>query len=94
MKFIIHMPIKKNQPILVRVLWVYQTFAFFTSNSVNRLKQTFLQINPYVAFRHRARPSLIQRRLIDLSKVEKRLRFLAPCGLRIVKILVHDWFVR
>ena len=38
------MHVKKNQPILVRVLKVYQTFLFFTWNFVNRLKQTFLQI--------------------------------------------------
>ena len=37
-------------------------------------------------------PVQIQRRLIDLSKIDKRVRFLAP--LRIVKFLKHDWFVR
>ena len=39
-------------------------------------------------------PVQIQRRLIDLSKIEKRVRFLAPCGSRIVKFLIHYWFVR
>ena len=36
----------------------------------------------------------IQTLLLDLSKTEKRVRFLAPCGSRIVKFLTHDWFVR
>ena len=63
-------------------------FFFLTWNIGNRLKQTFLQINPFVACRH------IQRRLIDLSKIEMRVRFLVPCCSRIVKFLIHDWFPR
>ena len=72
MKFIIHMLVKKNQPILVRVLKAYQTFFYFTWNFVNRLKQTFLQ----TTFSLLADTELIkiQQRLIDLSKTEKRVR--------------------
>ena len=77
---------KKNQPILVRVLSAYQTF--FAWNFVNRLKQTFLQINPFVACRHRARTTSAT---IDwFVEIERRVRFLAPCGSRIVKFLIHD----
>ena len=39
-------------------------------------------------------PVQIQRREIDLSKIVKRVPFLAPCGSRMVKFLIHDWFVR
>ena len=39
-------------------------------------------------------PAQIQRRLLDLSKTEKRVCFLAPWGSRIVKFLIHDWFLR
>ena len=47
-------------------------FFFFTWNFVNRLKQTFLQ----TTFSFLADTDLIkiQRRLIDLSKTEKRVR--------------------
>ena len=72
MKFIVHMHVKKNQAILVRVLQAYQTFLFFTWNFVNRLKQTFLQIT-FLLFAD-TEPIKIQRRLIDLSKTEKRVR--------------------
>ena len=52
--------------------------------------QTFLQINPFVACKHRARPNSAT---IDLLKIEKRVRLLAPCGSHDVKFLIHDWFV-
>ena len=32
--------------------------------------------------------------MLDLLKTDKRVRFLALCGSRIVKFLIHDWFVR
>ena len=93
MKFIIHMHVKKNQPILVRVLQAYQTFLIFTWNFVNRLKQTFLQITFLLLAD--TEPIKTQRRLIDVSKTEKRVRFLASCGSHIVKFLIHDGlFVR
>ena len=60
MKFIIHMHVKKSQPKMVRVLWAYQTFSPW--NFVNRLKQTFLQINLLVVAD--TEPVQIQRRLI------------------------------
>ena len=62
MKFIIHMHVKKSQPKMVRVLWAYQTFLFSPWNFVNRLKQTFLQINLLVVAD--TEPVQIQRRLI------------------------------
>ena len=72
MKFIIHMHVKENQPILVRVLQAYQTFSFFfTWNFVNHLKQTFLQTS--FSLLAVIEPIKIQRRLIDLSKTEKRV---------------------
>ena len=55
------------------------------------LKTNFLQINLLVACRHR--PHLKQQ-LIDASKTEKRVHFLAPCVSHNVKFLLHDWFVR
>ena len=69
MKFIVHMHVKKNQMILVRVL--YQTFFFFNWNFVNCLKQTFLQIT--FSLLADIEPIKIQQRLIDLSKTEKRV---------------------
>ena len=65
---------------------------FFNWNFFNRLIKTFLQINLFVACRHRTLANLL--RLIDFSQIEKRVRFLAPCGSRIVKFLIHDWFIR
>ena len=72
MKFIIHIHVKKNSLILVRVLYSYQTFFFFTWNFINRLKQTFLQTTSSLLADKE--PIKIQRRLIDLSKTEKRVR--------------------
>ena len=69
MKFITHMHVRKNQPILVRVLQAYQTFFFLTWNFVNRLNQTFLQIT--FSLLADTGPIKFQRQLIDLSKTEK-----------------------
>ena len=69
--------VKKNQPILVRVLQAYQTF-FFTGNFVNRLKQTFLQTT--FSLLADTEPIKIQRRLIDLSKTEKCVRSQRPAA--------------
>ena len=63
------MHVKKNKPILVRVLQAYQTF-FFTWNFINRIKQTFLQIT--ISLLADTEQIKIQRRLIDLLKTEER----------------------
>ena len=75
MEFIIHMHVKKNQPILVRVLQAYQTFFF---SLVNRLKQNFLQTT--FSLLTDTENSKIQRRLIYLSKTEKRVRSQRPAA--------------
>ena len=81
MKFIMHMHDKKNQRILVRVLRGCQAFfSLGTLLTVSLLADT--------------EPVQIHRRLIDLSKIEKRVRFLAPCGSSMVKFVTHYWFVR
>ena len=91
MKFIIHMHVKKNQPILVRVLQACQTFLFFTWNFVNRLKQTFLQ-KTFSLLADRAHQNSAT---IDwFVENWEACSLLAPCGSRIVKFLIHDWFVR
>ena len=86
-----HMHDKKNQLILVRVLRGYQTF-FSLGTSLTALNKIFCKLT--VSLLADTEPVQIQRRLIDLSKIEKRVRFLAPCGSRIVKFLIHYWFVR
>ena len=58
MKFIMHMHVKNNQLILVRVLKAYQTF----------LQTTFSLLAD-------TEPIKIQRRLIDLPKTEKPVRY-------------------
>ena len=80
MKFIIHMRmhVKRNQPIVVRGFQAYQTFFFFTWNFVNRLKQTFREIT--FSLLADTEPIKIQRRLIDLSKTEKRFRSERPAA--------------
>ena len=77
MKFIIHMHVKKNQPILVSLVGLSNLF-FFTWNFVNRLKQTFLQTT--LLLLADTEPIKIQRRLIDLSKTEKRVRSYPPAA--------------
>ena len=65
------MHVKKNQPILEESCRLIKPF-FFTWNFVNRLKQTFLQTT--FSLLADTEPIKIQRRLIDLSKTEKRVR--------------------
>ena len=75
MKFIIHMHVKKNQPILVVLS---PESCLVTWNFVNRFKQTFLQTT--LSLLADTEPFKIQRRLIDLSKTEKRVRFWRPAA--------------
>ena len=73
------MHVKKNQLILVRFLQAYQTFFFSLGILlINRLKQTFLQTT--FSLLADTEPIKIQRRLIDLSKTEKRVRFQRPAA--------------
>ena len=76
------------------------TRAFFSRLRRSWLRPTAEDVSAFGQHRkfppHARKTSGTQgkRRLIDLSKIEKRVRFLAPCGSRIVKFLIHYWFVR
>ena len=83
--------VKKNQPILVRVLQAYQTF-FFHLEFCLPLKTNFSANNLFVACRHRGHQNST---MIDwFVENWEACSLLAPCGSRIIKFLIHDWFVR
>ena len=61
---------------------------FYLGTLLTAKNELFYKLNLFFACRH------IQRRLTELSKIEKLVCYLTPWASGIVKFLIHDWFVR